>query len=147
MEKENKPFPYEDILHLPHPVSARHRPMPIADRAAQFAPFAALTGYGDVIDETGRLTDKKPVLNEDAKALLDRKLAALLAASVYEPLCEITYFAADDRKDGGSLRQARGVINAVDRVGRRLIMTDKREILLDDIIAIDAGLFATAEEQ
>ena len=101
---------YEDIIGLPHHVSQRHPHMPVSDRAAQFAPFAALTGYGDVIKETARQTEERPELSEDERAALDYKLHAVLSIPGQKPEITITYFVPDPRKSGGAFRKAAGRI-------------------------------------
>ena len=84
--------PYDDILHLPHPTSKRHPRMPIADRAAQFSPFAALTGHGAAIEETARVTDRRIELDEDAKEQLDQTLQLLLERIDEQPEITVTWF-------------------------------------------------------
>ena len=93
---------YEDIIDLPHHVSSTRPHMAIADRAAQFAPFAALTGYGDAVNETARLTDERAVLDEDRKAEIDAALRAVKKNIGEHPELSVTYFKPDDRKTGGS---------------------------------------------
>lgn len=127
---------YDDIIHLPHHVSD-HRPhMPESDRAAQFAPFAALTGYGAAIKETARVTEKKIELDEEEKELLDRKLEELAVHLPEQPEAVITYFQPDARKEGGSYQKFSGRIRKIDFFRRVLVMTDRTEIKVDDIIAI-----------
>ena len=92
MKDQRKEADYEDIIHLPHHVSSVHPHMPVSDRAAQFAPFAALTGYGDVIKETARQTDAKPELSEDEKEILDYKIQLACGLSGEKPGVRITYF-------------------------------------------------------
>ena len=89
---------YNDILYLPRPTSAKHPRMPISDRAAIFSPFAALTGHGDAIRETARLTELKMELDEDAKADLDRRQAILLEHIGEQPEVTITWFCPDEKK-------------------------------------------------
>ena len=93
---------YSDILHLPHPVSEKHPRMPMQDRAAQFSPFAALTGYEEAIYETGRLTEEKTELGEEEKAILDRKQRLLLEKLDEFPALTVTYFVPDEKKSGGA---------------------------------------------
>ena len=97
-----KAFPYEDILHLPHPTSKKHPRMSMEERAAQFSPFAALTGFGGVIQETGRLTDRRVELGESDRAELERTLNFLDSQEEEHPLVQVTYFLPDERKEGGS---------------------------------------------
>ena len=101
MKKQDKKKNYEDIINLPHYVSPVHPPMPLSDRAAQFAPFAALTGYGDVIKETARQTDRKPELTEEEKQELDYKLQMAVSLPGEKPAVTITYFVPDKKKAGG----------------------------------------------
>ena len=124
---------YDDIIGLEHHVSKTHPHMSVADRAAQFAPFAALTGYEDVIDEAGRLTQQRIQVDEDRLAELDDALRAVLAQG---GAVKLVYFAEDDRKEGGSYRTIVGRIRKVDEVGRRLIMEDGTAISTDCIIEL-----------
>ena len=124
---------YDDIIGLEHHVSKTHPHMSVADRAAQFAPFAALTGYEEVIDEAGRLTQQKFQADEGRLAELDDALRAVLAQG---GAVKLVYFAEDDRKEGGSYRTIVGRIRKVDEVGRRLIMEDGTAISTDCIIEL-----------
>ncbi len=124
---------YDDIIGLEHHVSKTHPHMSVADRAAQFAPFAALTGYEEVIDEAGRLTQQRIQADEDRLAELDDALRAVLAQG---GAVKLVYFAEDDRKEGGSYRTIVGRIRKVDEVGRRLIMEDGTAIRTDCIIEL-----------
>ena len=108
--KEPDGHDYEDLLDLPHPISKKHPPMPLANRAAQFAPFAALTGFGAAITETGRVTQEQRELDEDEKAALNRQLLALMEQSGAQPRAAITYFQADARKSGGAYVTVRAPI-------------------------------------
>ena len=110
MKDQRKEADYEDIIHLPHHVSSVHPHMPVSDRAAQFAPFAALTGYGDVIKETARQTDAKPELSEDEKEILDYKIQLACGLSGEKPGVRITYFVPDEKKSGGAYHTAEGRI-------------------------------------
>ena len=113
---------YDDIINLPHHVSERHPHMPVSDRAAQFAPFAALTGYGDVIKETARLTETRPELSEDEKARMDQTLRAVLNAQGENAGIVVTYFVPDARKSGGAYRRAAGKLRRVDEAEDTLIL-------------------------
>ena len=136
---------YEDIINLPHHVSKRHRQMPLAERAAQFAPFAALTGYDSAIKETGRLTDERIELDEEALTTLDMKYQLLMDALDDEPEVTITYFQPDERKTGGKYVSATGAVKKVDDFERRIIMQDGLKILMDDVLSIDGELFTSLE--
>ena len=105
---------YDDILHLPHPTSQRHPRMSMWDRAAQFSPFAALTGHGAAIEETARLTYQQLELAEDDKQVLDRKMMFLQSKLSEHPKIQITYFLPDERKSGGSYRIADGKVKKMD---------------------------------
>ena len=93
---------YDDLLYLPHPVSRRHPPMSAMDRAAQFSPFSALTGYEAVLQEAGRLTDNRAELSEYSRDILDQKQQTLLDAAPAHPEITVTYFIPDCRKQGGA---------------------------------------------
>lgn len=113
---------YDDIIDLPHHVSDRHPHMPVSDRAAQFAPFAALTGYGDVIKETARLTEARPELSEDEKAEMDQTLRSVLNTQRENAQIVVTYFVPDAKKSGGAYRRAAGKIRRVDETEDILIL-------------------------
>jgi len=110
--------------------------MPIAERAAQFSPFAELTGYGDAVKETARVTDEKIELDEDAKEILDEKLRRIQEQTEEHPEIEITYFQPDDRKKGGSYITITGCIKKIDQSKMIMTMQDKTEISIKDIIEI-----------
>ena len=124
---------YEDIINLPHHVSKKHPPMPLENRAAQFAPFAALTGYGDAIEETARVTEDKALISEDVENVLD-----LALNSAEEKKTEITveYFQKDERKSGGIYNVYTGRLKRVDRIRRLLIFEDGNVIEADDVAGI-----------
>lgn len=132
--------PYDDIIDLPHPTSTKHPRMPASDRAAQFSPFAALTGHEAAIRETARLTDRRVELDEDEKAELDVRLRVLADHLPERPEVRITYFQADRRKEGGSYETAVGAVKKLDEVERAVVMTDGRRIPIDDIYEIESGL-------
>ena len=141
---------YEDMLYLKRPVSRNHPPMDIMDRAAQFSPFAALTGYGDAVKETARQTERKQELDEYEKAALDEQLHELEAQmqggklsgaqtavaqsagsgvqsagglpAEPQPQVTITYFVPDEHKEGGAYRTITGAVKKIDYYGRRIIL-------------------------
>lgn len=127
---------YDDIIHLPHHVSATRPHMPVRDRAAQFMPFRALTGYEDAVQETARLTDEKPVLSDDEKALLNSRLQPLADGSMTGKEVTLTWFRPDERKSGGAYVTASGTVKRIDRGERLVILTDGRRIPIDDILEI-----------
>ena len=128
--------PYEDIINLPHPTSEKHPRMSMTERAAQFSPFAALTGYEDAIEETARLTDSRIELSEDEKTALDQKLRAL-ADNPAETEVAITYFVPDARKAGGSYVTVAGTVKRVDSIERAVLMDGGMRIAVEDIIEIE----------
>lgn len=128
--------PYDDILDLPHPTSKKHPRMSMYARAAQFAPFAALTGYGDAIKETARITDQQLELDENEKALLNEKLQLLRQHLPGKPKITITYFVPDTKKAGGSYQTITGFVKKLQEYERRLIMTNGTIIPLDTIIEL-----------
>ena len=136
MKVQDKENSYEDIIHLPHHVSTVHPHMPVSDRAAQFAPFAALTGYGDVIKETARQTDAKPELSEDEKEILDYKIQLACGLQGEKPGVVITYFVPDEKKSGGAYHTAGGRIRRINSDAGQLVLEDGMQIPLDCIVDI-----------
>lgn len=132
---------YEDIINLPHHVSKTRPQMSMLDRAAQFSPFAALTGYDAAIKETGRLTDEKIELDEDTKATLDMKQAYLIEMIDEQPEITIIYFLPDARKVGGAYVTVTGNLKRFDEYERLLILTNGKKIPMDDIADIESDLF------
>lgn len=128
---------YDDIISLPHHVSAKHPSMPAADRAAQFAPFAALTGFGAAITETGRLTDEKAELDEYEKAALNEKLSVIAERLDEHPTAAITFFQPDEKKSGGAYVTVTGAVKKIDEYKRRVVLTDGKAIPIDDIMDIE----------
>ena len=124
---------YDDIIDLPRPKS-KHEPMPMSDRAAQFSPFAALTGYADAIDETARLTDARIELSEEERAELDYKQQYL--ATLDAPTVTVTYFVPDERKSGGAYVTHTGVLKRVDEVERMVVFKDGLRVPLDEVMDI-----------
>lgn len=126
--------PYDDIIHLPHHVSPKRPPMPMEDRAAQFSPFAALTGYDSTIRETARLTDRKIELSDDAKAVLDAKIAWIRSQLSARPTVTIVYFVPDGSKEGGAYRTLTGQVKQIRDLERVLVLTDGTKISFEDIL-------------
>lgn len=124
---------YDEIMELPHHVSKTRPQMPMSDRAAQFAPFAALTGYDSAIKETGRLTNERIELDEEALTALDRKYQLLIEALDDAPEVTIIYFQPDERKAGGQYVSATGTVKKVDTFGRRILLQDGTRIPLDSV--------------
>lgn len=138
--------PYDDIINLPHHVSARHPQMSLYNRAAQFAPFAALSGHDAAIEETARLTDVQRELTQGERDVLNRKLNCLLQRDD-SPIVEITYFRHDRRKSGGRYCTVTGTIKKVDDIGGRLLLTDGTAIPLSTVSDIRSEVFDHAEDQ
>ena len=132
--------PYDDIINLPHHVSRTRPQMPWADRAAQFAPFSALVGYGAALVETARLTDRRIELEEDDRAALDRKQQELLERIGERPEVAITWFVPDARKEGGQYITTVGRLKRIDEVRRVMVLVDRTEIPLNDIFDIEAEI-------
>jgi hypothetical protein len=132
---------YDDIIHLPHHQSTKHPQMSPADRAAQFSPFAALTGYGAAVQEAGRLTDRKVDLTEDEKATLDEKMRLLLDRLGEQPEIAVTYFLPDLKKDGGSYQTVTGRLKKVDFVERMLVFADEAAISMNNVVDIESDMF------
>lgn len=136
---------YDDILNLPHHTSAVQPAMPMQNRAAQFAPFAALVGYDALIRETARLTDQKVELDESVKAELNEKLRLLLELLPQQPEVTITYFQPDNRKAGGAYRITSGIVRKFLCSENRLVMMDSTQIPIDSIAALDGACFSDLE--
>lgn len=128
---------YDDIIHLPRHVSPTHPQMARSDRAAQFAPFAALTGHEAAIKETARLTDEKVTLDENARALLDEKLRMVQEMPEGRREVTVTYFLPDEKKNGGHYVSVTGKVRKIDGYRQSVIMTDGSRIPVDDIIEIE----------
>ena len=133
---------YADIINLPHHVSANRPQMSMADRAAQFSPFAALTGYDAAIHETGRLTDNKIELDEETLNILNMKLRLLVENLDDEPEVTFTYFKPDGRKAGGAYIEVTGRVKKVDDFERRIVMQNGTKMPMDDILNIEGDIFA-----
>ena len=127
---------YEDIINLPHHVSKTRKPMSLENRSAQFAPFAALTGYGDAIKETSRLTTNIKDLSETEKSIIDNKLRILNSIIKDKPFATFTYFVPDSKKSGGKYITVSGNVRRIDVVNNEIVFTDKKVINISDIIDI-----------
>ena len=127
---------YEDIINLEHHVSRKHPPMSLYARSAQFAPFAALTGYEDAVRETARTTTERIELDEELKAILDGKLQILKEELQKKKEVSITYFVPDERKSGGMYVTKIGIIKKFDEISQTIIFADSSEIPINEIIQI-----------
>lgn len=146
---------YGDMINLPHHVSTRHPQMSPLARAAQFSPFAALTGHEDAVRETGRLTEEYRELDEDSRELLDNKIRLLMEILSKEtlsmenlsirPEVEVTYFQPDQKKSGGAYVTVRGRVEKVDAYLGRMVFTDRTDVALNSIRSIEGDLFGDME--
>lgn len=136
---------YDEIANLPHHVSETRPQMPMSDRAAQFAPFAALTGYDSAIRETGRLTYERIELDEEALTALNLRYQLLMDALGKEPEVEITFFKPDERKSGGEYVTVIGAVKYIDDFERLITMQDGMKIPMNDILSIDGEIFSMLE--
>ena len=134
-----KKNPYDDIIHLPHHVSKVHPQMPSGARAAQFSAFAALVGFGDIIDETARQTVPKRDPDESEKAELDRKLAFLASKLAEKPVATVEFFVPDEWKDGGEYLFKTDAVVRISSARKTLTFADGTKIRFDDIAGIEIG--------
>lgn len=139
--KQDNCSPYDDIINLPHPVSSKHPQMSVTDRAAQFSPFAALTGYDAAIRETARLTEERVELDEEAKLRLDDKLRMVQEMFIEQTELLVTYFQADNRKSGGCYITVRGSVKKIDVYEQVLVLTEGLQIPIRDIYELEGELF------
>lgn len=135
---ENAKEKYMDIIGLPHHKAVNRKPMSLYDRAAQFAPFAALIGYDEMITEEARLTDSETTLTEGDIEVLNRKLSLILemVEEKQHPEITVVYFEPDVRKDGGSFLQAQGIVKAIDPIEGRLIFYAANGISNGQVISL-----------
>ena len=141
MKQPCRKFPYEDLLPLPHHVSATRPRMSMADRAAQFSPFAALTGYDGVLQEAARQTEEKIDLSEDDLNRLNRRLRYWNTHSSDELEMSITYFQPDETKEGGFYQTISGRLKQLDSVAGVLLLDGDRKIPLRDLFSLDCPVF------
>lgn len=132
---------YDDIIHLPHPVSSAHQPMSIANRAAQFAPFAALAGHDEALKEAARLTHERVQLCETRIAALNEKLRMLADAIAMRPNITVVYFQPDNIKKGGMYAKVSGALKKIDAFECALTFVDEKKIAIEDIVEIESKLF------
>ena len=132
---------YEDIINLPHHVSTKHPRMSIEARSAQFAPFAALTGYEDAVKETARITEERIEIDEELKLLLNDRLQIILSNIKDNPEVTFTYFIYDKNKSGGKYITITGNVSKIDMTNGYVILTNKTKIPINEIINITSYLF------
>ena len=131
---------YDDIINMPHHVSKKHPQMSLYARSAQFAPFAALTGYEEAVKETARQTSNKIELSDEMKSVLDSKLQIILEEVQSKPEVTITYFVSDSKKDGGAYITKFGIVRKIDMYNKYIFFEDNTEIPINDIIDISGNI-------
>ena len=134
-------FPYEDIVNIPRHISKVHPQATMADRAARFSPFAAISGYEDMIKEAARVTEERIDITDATKELLNEKLNMIVEFLDEEPEVTITYFEPDKKKDGGAYLSITGTVKRIDEYERIVLMTNEMKIKIDEIYAIESDLF------
>lgn len=132
---------YDDIIGLSHHVSPTRSRMSIIDRAAQFSPFAALTGHNEAVRETERLTDERIELDENKKTILNEKLQIIMEKQKEQPEITFTFFMPDSRKNGGKYVDITGVVKKIDEIERCVRLMDGTRILINDIYEISGDIF------
>lgn len=132
---------YDDIISLSYPYKTNRKKMSITNRSAQFAPFSALTGYEQAIDETGRLTDKKKELSSEQMDMINDRLQIISSLLPSCPMVWVTYFVEDLKKDGGSYQKELCEIKKIDEYEHKLILKDKRIIFIEQIYSIEGDFF------
>ena len=128
---------YDEMLHMPYPYHTDRPHMNRIDRAAQFSPFAALTGFDGVVRETARLTDERPEMSEEQKAAMDRTFSELMRRMGEKPEVEVTFFQPDTRKAGGRFVSKRGRLRRIDEANRVICFTDGERVEIDAVMRIE----------
>ncbi|MGN0470813.1 MAG: hypothetical protein ACI4GV_07865 [Acutalibacteraceae bacterium] len=141
MENHNDNHKYDDIINLPHHQSQTRVHMSLYDRAAQFSPFAALTGYDDAVKESARLTDKKQELSDEAVSQLNAKLLFIKEHIKNQPEITVTYFVPDEKKDGGTYITEKSAVKRIDDFERVIILKNNAKIPFDNISDIEGEIF------
>ena len=138
---------YDDIIHLPHHVSRTRKPMPMINRAAQFAPFAALTGHDEAITETARQTTPKRILSSDEQEILSKRLAYAIDHISERPNLTFTYFIPDTLKDGGRYVTITGVIRKYDALEKTVVLETNEILLIDNILSISGEMIEKLQQE
>lgn len=134
-------FPYEDIVNLPRHISKVHPQATMADRAARFSPFAAISGYEDMVKEVARVTEERIDITDATKELLNEKMNMIIEFLDEQPEVTITYFEPDKKKDGGAYVSITGTVKRIDEYERIVLMSNDKKIRIDEIYAIESDLF------
>lgn len=137
MRDEKSGHRYDDIINLPHPTSEKHPRMSLYDRAAQFSPFAALTGHDAAIKETARLTDERWEIAEDTKEQLNETLQQIAENIDKDITVTFTYFVPDLRKSGGAYVTVTGSVKKIDEYEHKILLKDGTEIPMEQIKEIE----------
>ncbi len=145
-QNDNEMKRFEKIIGLPHPVSKTHKPMSAWSRAAQFSPFAALTGYEDAVEETARRTSERVELDEEAKEKLNARLLIVQQLLDRRPEIAITYFVPDTKKSGGEYVTHTSPVKKIDLYQRVVVLTDGTRIPIDEIIEIEGEIFHNLDD-
>lgn len=138
---------YDKIINLPHHVSSTRPHMSMIDRAAQFSPFAALTGYDAAVKETARLTEQKIELDEYEKVALDQRILLLQDHLKEHPEVTIIHFVSDERKDGGKYVSITGAVKKIDTYEKQIVLMDKSKIPIENILNMDGEVFRILEAE
>jgi hypothetical protein len=133
---------YDDIINLEYHKSKKHPPMSLYARSAQFAPFAALTGYEDAVRETSRITSERIELDDELKSILDMKLQLIRENIGKKEEIKFTYFEPDERKEGGAYVTIDGVVKKFDEINHTIVLTNKMQIPIDDLLDIQSTVAA-----
>ena len=141
----NNPHRYDHIIHLPNPDPTVRPRMAMEKRAAQFAPFAALTGYEESVIEEARQTEEKLELSEDMIDMIDARLAVIQHHIKEQPNISVTYFIPDNKKAGGRYVTVSGNVRMLDGIEHAIIMTDRTKIPIEDVRYIEGDLFRLFE--
>ena len=136
---------YDDIINLPHHTSNKHPQMTLEARAAQFAPFAALTGYDDAVNESARLTKERIELDDEANSILNNKIQMIKEQIKTRPTIVFTYFIPDLKKDGGKYVTVTGIVRKIDEYRQIIILEDKTEMPINEIISITGDIVGIDE--
>ena len=134
-------FPYKDIVNLPRHISKVHPQATMADRAARFSPFAAISGYEDMVKEVARVTEERIDITDATKELLNEKMNMIIEFLDEQPEVTITYFEPDKKKDGGAYVSITGTVKRIDEYERIVLMSNDKKIRIDEIYAIESDLF------
>ena len=132
---------YEDILNLPHPISKKHKPMEIGLRSAQFAPFAALTGYEEMVDEEARLTSDEKDMTEEIKLMLDCKFQILQEKIKEKPEITFTYFVHDQKKKGGEYIAIKERVSKINFTDKKIYLMNGMSIRIGEIVNMESEIF------